>query len=470
LRDYTDFDILEESAVRDGALNRYRVAVLFEGTVWDAKTLASLRSWVEGGGVLLAYDFGKMADQSGNTSVYQALFGFASTLQTTSGADQWIGDKSLPYHVNLGGTYDQEVLLGNWLQASEGVRNASNGAVMRLPYFGKEPAVVTLHLGPGTDKVQSVKLSSGGRTLAGVGLAGGLKQITITVDTTSIINNVLSLEISGLEAGANLPVDSIDVSESDSVATLKPLAGRYEADVEIAKIRQWTRPVGQGLVVFFPGRRDQWKSYISVVRHAVFRLSSIAAERKNAPPLDDTADGVFTVDLGDRIALYNSTGSLVKRSFTLAGSEVQTQVSPASLKIVSPAPEPIVDIVQLEAFATGAMLKSSSPTASGDGDNLVRVSPGQVLNVVVRLPHAGRYRLFARTLRAGQLFPASWRIGDTEAGRSALSPQEDFYMVGEFDLPAGDVALAISASEAFLGDCLVLTDLSGTTGFRFPSK
>jgi hypothetical protein len=85
IRDVLNYDVVDENLVAEGALSRYRVAVLWEGVVWRGETLERLREWVRGGGVLVAYDFGKMESVEGDRSWHADLFGYASRLRPVTG-------------------------------------------------------------------------------------------------------------------------------------------------------------------------------------------------------------------------------------------------------------------------------------------------------------------------------------------------------------------------------------------------
>lgn len=80
LRDYVDYDVLDERLVQDGALTNYKVAILWEGTIWRKETLDRLQDWVESGGILIAYDFGKFSTPEGDQTPFNSLFGFAGSL------------------------------------------------------------------------------------------------------------------------------------------------------------------------------------------------------------------------------------------------------------------------------------------------------------------------------------------------------------------------------------------------------
>lgn len=80
IRDVLNYDIVDERMVNDGALDRYRLLVMWEGPVMEANTLAKIRDWVQAGGVLVAYDFGKIETVEGDRSWFGDLFGYAGRL------------------------------------------------------------------------------------------------------------------------------------------------------------------------------------------------------------------------------------------------------------------------------------------------------------------------------------------------------------------------------------------------------
>ncbi|MBA3726500.1 MAG: hypothetical protein H0W86_08610, partial [Armatimonadetes bacterium] len=231
LRDYADFDVLEESAVIAGALKPYRVAIVFEGTVWKAETLQELSEWVEAGGVVVAYDFGKMADPQGNTAVYQRLFGFASGLPAAADTSRWVGELPASYTIDLGTKWDTEYLLGGWGPAAEGVRLAKNGAVLRVPVSREKNSILTISFRNFRSEGQTLEIRSQGKVLAGVSPEGGLQQFRFSADKDLAPNGVLALEMTGLSADTHVPIDRITVSESDTQAEPVPLKGRFEAPV-----------------------------------------------------------------------------------------------------------------------------------------------------------------------------------------------------------------------------------------------
>lgn len=92
IRDVLNYDIVDERMINDGVLNRYRLLVMWEGPVIEANTLAKIREWVQAGGVLVAYDFGKIETVEGDRSWFSDLFGYAGRLTPASVARRPLPD------------------------------------------------------------------------------------------------------------------------------------------------------------------------------------------------------------------------------------------------------------------------------------------------------------------------------------------------------------------------------------------
>ena len=72
-RDMFDYDIVDESLIRDGALENYRVLVYTQGNVTEGFALAKIAAWVRRGGALLTCDLGKVESVEGDVSVWDSL-------------------------------------------------------------------------------------------------------------------------------------------------------------------------------------------------------------------------------------------------------------------------------------------------------------------------------------------------------------------------------------------------------------
>ena len=455
LRDYADFDILEESAVSAGGLQGYRVAVLFEGTIWRQQTLEALRTWVNEGGTIVAYDFGKMADPRGNTSIYQELFGFASSLQAAPDSLRWKGEVPASYAISLGEPTAEPFLLSGWGESDGSSRRALAGALLRLPVRADGGVVtVTLSKAPIGGRVE---FRSNGRLLAGVGSDGGVKQVQFAVDGAIARNGVLSISVTGFDNTADVRIGKIEVSTQDSGEAM-PLIGTFEAPISLDAVKAWTNKQGKGAVIFAPLRQSAREQFMAVVRHAIYSLSHLVSEKADAPKHDDVADGVYVVDLGDRLAIYNSKARTAKA--------VEGVAAESEFRFLEKSTRPAPIIAQAEAFATETAKAEASPAAHpGEGNSAVRVKENTTFEVIMSVPETRTYRLYARTLRNGQPVPVRFKVGEIEA--APISAVGDVYLVGEFTLEEGENRIQMQSDKTFLADLVIATAEPGVVGFRF---
>src|SRR5262249_35838251 len=91
LREYANFDIVDDRMVLDGCLSRYRILALWEGTMADQETLDKIKAWVNEGGVLLAYDFGKVTNLEGDIAWHNDLFGYVQTVAPARVTERYVG-------------------------------------------------------------------------------------------------------------------------------------------------------------------------------------------------------------------------------------------------------------------------------------------------------------------------------------------------------------------------------------------
>ncbi|MDQ2985760.1 MAG: hypothetical protein M3R13_03435 [Armatimonadota bacterium] len=467
LRDYTDFDVLEESAVKAGALEPYRVAVVFEGPIWRQETLEAIRRWVVDGGTIVAHDFGKMADPRGNTSVYQDLFGFASSLPRAAPTLRWDGAVPSNYTIDIGSSEDEPFLATGWVDSDGKSRRALPGASLQLPIGeGESVITVTLAKAPATGRVE---FRANDRLLAGVGSDGGVKQLQFAVDSASARNSVVTIVATGFDANAELRIDTVEIVGAAGGAAAK-LVGRFEAPVAVETVKAWTREHGKGAAIFAPIRQGDREQFLSVVRSAVFSLTKLADGKRDAAKHDNRRDGVYVVDVGDRLVLFNAATEAVEWKPNVEGAAAIT-LPPKGIRFYERDPVNAPTIVQAEAFATEVAPAAESPVASPGGSlSAVRVGANAPFEVILVAPETRTYRLYARTLRNGLQVPVRFKVGEIEAAPVAAVGSGDVYLVGEFTLEAGENRIQMISDKTFLADFIVATAEPGIIGFKFAPK
>lgn len=462
LRDYLDFDVLEESAVRGGALKNYRVAILFEGTVWDAETLNVLKSWVAAGGVIAAYDFGKTGDHQGATAVHQELFGFASQLAPAKFTETWIGELPENYEVRLGGDQDADFLLGRWGASTKAGRVCSTGSVLRLPVSPQSAYTISLRFSPTKLASKTLEVSLANRKVASISMEGGLSEFQIFVPATETAQGSVRIGLAGMVEQDAVVLQSVVATKEGADAEASPLDGYFDAPVSVEEVAAWTQPFGKGLVTYMPAKRDSWKAFQSVVRHLVYRLSRIAPGRADARNLDDKRDGVFVTDLGSRVAAFNSLPAATEKSI---GSSKVT-LPPGGVAVLGPKPPPdrIIQPESQPGSLATLSLPGASPTA---GPNAVHVPEGKTWTATVTGLEAARVRLFARALRDGKPYLARFRVGEVEVAPTSFgSGSSDVYLVGEFEPIDGELRIEVSGADEFDLDALIITANRKVIGYR----
>lgn len=445
LRDYLDFDVLDESAVIAGALVNYRVAVLLEGSVWDTRALNAIRQWVRDGGVIAAYDFGRMADPLGGTSVWSELFGWSTQVPRARPDERWQGAIPESYRIALGGDGDEEFLQGRWGAGGANGRIAHNGAQLRLPVKTETDLTVSIHFVPQSAERGKLDISVNNRKQAGLVLDGGIARFQLVVSQQDAASGVLRIGFEGMEGETGIRIAAIEVAQPNAQGNPVALEGFFESPVSPAIISsQWSRRFGRGLTVFMPGQRPLWKTYIALVRALTYRLSEILEGASNAMPIDDQRNGVYATDLGNKIVVYNSTATPVTQQLNTSEGKKEIRVGAGQIAVVPLSPPPQTVVVPIRA-------KVESP----DG-----------VSVSAQIPKQGLYKAFVRTLRDGRLVPVRVTIGRQDFAPTTANAPGDLYPIGTIQLETGEVRLTLASDRPFDAEVIVLTDDPTVIGYR----
>lgn len=86
LRDLLDYDLVDERMVQDGALSRYKILVMYEGSIVESSTLPQLRKWISDGGILIVRNFGSVETVEGDKSFFNDVFPHPKSLNGDCGA------------------------------------------------------------------------------------------------------------------------------------------------------------------------------------------------------------------------------------------------------------------------------------------------------------------------------------------------------------------------------------------------
>jgi hypothetical protein len=463
IRDVLNYDIVDENMVRDGALTNYRVLVMWEGTVVEADVLAHIRDWVQNGGVLAAYDFGKIETVEGDRDWFNEVFGYAGRLKPAGPMDRFVATGPLParYRVAVGDPGAQPYLSGTWKEpeVTNGVsRRWSGGAAeARLPL---DPRVHRSLV------IRASFTSDAARPKHEV-LVNGVKVGEIDVpEETTYSYSLPAAAIEGKEIAvvslrspspAGVRVTYLQMEPPNApVAGQEPglPPGRFETALDVERLRaDWAKPLGRGWTVYCPVRRQQLPTYYEVVRYLAYHLSDLDATKKDAISVDNAWDGIYATLLSDKILYYNPRDAAVTRSIVLppaAFSGRTDLVTPAAFNhtvalepnsigaIYFEAP-PQEMLYQCEGFRSLGSLKpvTGAGFSPGQGPTHVLLPVGGQISTRIQVDMPGRYRVFYRAVRRGAVAPAEVSVDGV-----LLRPRSQERLPGAATQLAGTVQLS----------------------------
>ncbi len=458
LRDVGNFDIVDDRMVNDGCLSTYRVLVLWEGTLADAATLAKIRQWVSEGGVLCAYDFGKVKTFEGDDSWFKDLFGYYKDLAPARVTERYVGAVPAQYRLPVGKAEFADYLGETWYDG-EIVRDANEGeaarwtgdkATVRLPVQPDKryTLVVRAYLPPEAeglkhqiyltarrDTIKLGDLSATGdvtyRFPISESLLDGRSLVTLTIQSDTLPHNKIAPD-SQDKLPYGIRIQSLQMIEQGVTENADALAppGRLIRELDLRFLnpkyekpeQSWARLYGKGLTIYFPANKSLLKGYIEVVHQAMDHLSQIDPARRDALPIDDVADGVYATLFSDKILYYNpkdtpvtKTVKIPEEAFAAWKDQVAAptenawtlKMEPHSISAIYLASPPQELLFECEAFTgLGALKPSNAPDCSpGTGPTCVRLPGGAAIVTKFKVDVPGRYRLFIRCLHNGKLEP-----------------------------------------------------------------
>lgn len=500
-RDLFAFDIVDERMIRDGVLDRYRLLVFWEGTVIEQEVLDSILEWVQAGGVVVAYDFGKVTNVEGDGSTWRTLFGYAGKLQMLKPAFK--GEVPVGgYTLRMDDPVTAEFLQGEWSQTEK-----DNGRTWR--WTGAN-AQVALLLKPGQMYSLTLRayLPREEQTVRyevrfGQNLLGYLDSPGETVYKFVIPGewvkpdgatplNIRAIPQGGGKPGRGVRIAEVRLTALDSAEPPLDTAPKgiyiYQIDQQALATR-WTQRLGKGLCVFVPVRRaqDGISAYLEVLRRLVYRLSDFSPTHHNAPPVDDVADGVFTALLTDRIVLYNSTAQPVTRELRFTkemfsaypqvqnppAGTVRVQIPAGGIAVLPFIEQPKELLLQCEGFTDlrGQKKRALPQCSPGFGESCVQLSAGKSIRTRFPVDTPGRYTLFVRCIAEGNLVvPRVVLDGKPlKVADAPVTEEVDVLRTETVSLAKGMHILEIGApaNTACAADFVILTNDATIWGYRF---
>ena len=456
LRESANFDIVDDRMVRDGCLAGYRVMALWEGTIADAGTLAKIKQWVNDGGVLLAYDFGKVTTFEGDTSWFKDMFGYAQELRRATVTERYRGAVPAQYRFNLEQTDFSDFLGGDWYDPDsdatgiEPGRWAGASASVLLPVgVDKRYTLILRAAIPPEAAALKHTLLLNGRKLGDLSAGEGTYRFLLpegslsgkslsTLTFQSQTYQPIKLTEASKDARALgvrvLSIQMVEQGATESIDAPTP-SGTLRRELDLTRLspgykepqQSWARLYGKGMTIYFPANRSLLKGYIEVVRRAVYHLSAIDPARRDALPIGDTNDGVYATLFTDKILYYNSKDAAVTKKVTIPAeafaawrNEVAVptentwtlKMEPHSISAIYLTPPAQELLFECEAFTELGTLKPSTSVdcSPGQGMTCVRLLKGAQITTHFRVDSGGKYSVYARTVRGARLEPADISI------------------------------------------------------------
>ncbi len=437
IRDVLNYDILDERMIQDGALERIRILVLWEGTVIEGDTLARIREWVQSGGVIAAYDFGKIETVEGDRAWFADLFGYAGKLKPAGAQMRFESSGPLParYRITPAQAPASPFLSGDWYPA-ESPRPTSK--------WSGESADIRMPIEPGRRYTLLLRASFPPETVRKRRevLVNGVKvgdldtpeettySFTVPASTLDRSNAAIVTIKSETWTLADVQRGSTDkrpmgtaiyYAQLEPAGGLSPAAdpgppvGRFATTVDASLLRsEWAKPYGKGWTVYFPARRQQLPGYYEVLRYLTYHLSDLDNSKRDALAIDDAWDGVYATQFADKALYYNAGAAAVKRTVVLPVevdlSRSDTRLPRSNTVTITLEPNAIASVFfegppqemlyQCEGFKSlGALKPMTGETYSpGRGATHVLIPAGSQIETRIQCDTPGRYRVFYRAI------------------------------------------------------------------------
>jgi hypothetical protein len=510
LRDIANFDIVDDRMVDDGCLTRYRVLALWEGTLASAATLEKIKEWVNAGGTLLAYDFGKVQAFEGDTAWFTEMFGYANELQPARVTERYVGMVPVQYRLPVAAPESADFLSGDWqeTETEDGIARRWAGAnvTIRLPVNpGKKVVVLLRATVPPEVADLTRRVQINGRDVGPLSAVGDVTYRFLLSEDTLANQTMATLTIQsqtfpkpGTAPEETNPrkvgvlihsVQMVESTEQES-ANAPVLKGTMRRELDLRRLYgatgdSWTRRYGDGLTVYFPATRQLLKGYIEVLRRAIYGLSAFERGRRDALNIDNASDGVYATLFTDKILLYNSRDTAVLKSISLpaeafaawrgevaAPAETSWKITlePHSMAAITFTPQPQELLFECEKFLELGAVKplTDSACSPGKGASCVRLGRGTTISTRFAVETPGNYALYARTVRNGKPEPVDILVDgklltpvNAKAGETLLS--------GTVSLTRGTHTLTLRArpNREVRADFVLLTNDPSIAGYGF---
>lgn len=503
LRDAVNFDVVDDRMVDDGCLSRYRVLCLWEGMICTPETLDKIRAWVNEGGVLVSYDFGKPATFAGDTAWFAEMFGYVNELAPAKVTERFAGELKPHYRVPVGAPEMADLLVSDWLDAetaADGTVRKWTGAnaTMRLPIEpDKKYALIVRVTVPEEGAGKKRVLLVNGQEVGELDAIGDTTYRFFLPEDATVSRRILNLNFKSEpfvrttgtdKRPAGMLVHSVQVLQTDAKEDANPpiLKGAFRREIDANRLNDsWTRRYGKGLTVFFPATRSLIKYYLEVIRRVTYNLNSIEPGRRAALPIDNAFDSVYATLFTDKILFYNATDKEVTKAVTIPAEAwagwrgevtVPTETTwkmtlePHGIGAIYFAPPPQELLFECEKFLelNGLTVVADARCSPGKGNSAVRLTGGNSLTTRFAIDLPGNYALYVRAIRNGIAEPVEILLDGQAVALTNARAGETFLAV-TLPLTRGTHSITLRArpNRDVLADFILLTNDPTVAGYGF---
>lgn len=502
LRDAVNFDVVDDRMVDDGCLSRYRILGLWEGTQCTPETLEKIKAWVNDGGVLLAYDFGKVTTFAGDATWFAEMFGYANELAAARVTERFIGEIKPQYRVPADAPEMADFLTGDWLNTEKigemAWRWTGANAVMRLPIeAGNKYAVIVRVTVPKEGEGKRRILLANNIEIGELNSTGDVTYRFFVPEDATQSQRTLTLtfksETFARETGtdkrpAGVLVHSVQILRTDTHEIPNPpmLTGAFRREIDTNRLNDsWTRKYGKGLTIFFPATRTLIKSYLEVIRRTVYNLSTIEAGRRDALPADNVFDNVYATLFTDKVLFYNATDKEITKTVNLPPElfaawrgEVaipmetswKVTLEPHSIGAISFNPPAQELLFECEKFLelNNMPMVANARCSPGRGNSAVRLVKEGAITTRFAIELPGNYALYVRAIRNGKAEPIDILLDGQPVSLTNARAGETF-LAATLPLTRGTHSITLRArpGKDVLADFILLTNDPTIAGYGF---
>ncbi len=516
LRDLADYDIVDDRMVDDGCLNGYRVLVLWQGTICTPATLAIIKQWVNNGGVLVAYDFGKVTTFSGDTSWFKDLFGYVQNLNPAEVSERYVGTLPDSYSLAVGNPNVTPYLSGSWqdpdVSGTDIRRWTGASAAIKLPLMSGSRYELSVRA---TIPQEAASLKHevllDGVKLGDLDAVGDVRYRFIIPRTLLMGSSGVSVHVltftsetftpaagsSESKAGAPLGVhvEEVTVSKPGISPSADAPPGVLQQRLNLSLLtssqsdQSWVRRYGKGLTIYFPATRRLMRGYLAVLNQVIYHLSEIDPDMRDALPIDGESDGVYATLFPDKILYFNSTDQTVTEHVAITPAEfsawkgtVDTPsvnswtlvMAPHSIHGIYFKPAPQELLYQCEGFTNPGGLKpeDSADCSPGSGPTCIWMGGGKEISTLFDASEPGTYNVFLRCLHGKALVPVDVLVDGQPVPQNSVHQVGAVLNIGQVTLTAGrhTLSLRTASNQAVRADFVLLSNDPDVSGYRFALK